>query len=130
MRDIKALIGIFVGALILNAIWELVQMPLYVVDVSGWDCWILCLKASVWDAIIITGVYFLIDTPNRTTRYTLSGLLLILVAIFIEHRALVEGKWAYGESMPTLWGIGLSPLIQLPLLAIVTYELIRKLLKV
>ncbi len=120
---IKQAIGIFVVALILNAVWELVQMPLYVVDVSGWECWMLCLRASVWDALIITGVYYLIDTPSRKNRYTLAVAACILIAIFIEYRALNEGRWAYSQLMPTLWGIGISPLIQLPLLALVTYEM-------
>lgn len=118
--------GIFIVALLLNAVWELVQMPLYMVDVSGWECWVLCLKASIWDALIITGVYYLIDTPHTSHRYLLAAVLCILVAIFIEQRALVEGRWAYSALMPTIGGIGITPLMQLPLLAIITYEVVRR----
>jgi len=98
-------------------------MPLYSVSVSGWDCWILCLKASVWDAVIITCVYYFIDTPNKRHRYMVSACILLLVAVIIEQRALIEGRWAYSHLMPTVLGIGLSPLFQLPLLAIATFRI-------
>lgn len=122
----KRIVGIFIVAFVLNLIWEKLQMPLYVIDISGWDCWRLCIYASFWDAVIITGAYYVIDTPNRKTRYTLSTILCLLVAIFIEKRALAEGRWVYSASMPTILDIGLSPLIQLPLLAITTYEIVSK----
>lgn len=117
---------IFIVAFALNLIWEKLQMPLYAVNISGWDCWLLCIHASIWDAVIITGVYYCIDTPSKKTRYVISVILLMLVAIFIEQRALGHGKWAYTMLMPTLFGVGISPLIQLPLLALATYELTRK----
>ena len=123
---LKRVAYIFIVAFALNLIWEKLQMPLYAVDVSGWDCWLLCIRASVWDAVIITGVYYLIDTPSRTHRYALASILLFCIAIFIEQRALTEGKWAYSALMPTLFGIGISPLIQLPLLAIATYETVLR----
>lgn len=116
-------ISIFLVAFFLNLVWEKLQMPLYSVHASGWECWLLCLRASIWDAVLITGVYYLIDTPNRKTRYMLSSILLIFVAIFIEQRALSEGKWAYSVFMPTVFMVGLSPLVQLPLLAIAAYEM-------
>lgn len=125
-KSVPTLGGIFIVALLLSAVWELAQMPLYVVDVSGWECWILCLKASVWDALIITGAYYFVDTPNRRQRYILSAILCILIAVFIEQRALAEGRWAYSTLMPTIFGIGISPLIQLPLLAVITYEIVRR----
>lgn len=119
-------IHIFIIAFVLNIAWEKLQMPLYAVDVSGWGCWMLCLRASVWDAVIITGVYYLVTAPDRKTRYVLSVILLLSIAIFIEHRALTEGRWAYSHLMPTIWSIGISPLMQLPLLAIATYEITRR----
>lgn len=119
-------LAIFLVAFLLNIVWEKIQMPLYAVDVSVWECWMLCLKASIWDAFIIAGVYYFVDTPNQNQRYILSVILCLLIAIFIEQRALVEGRWTYSSRMPTIAGIGLSPLIQLPLLAIATYEILRR----
>ncbi len=125
---IQTLAAIFIVAFLLNLIWEKLQMPLYAVNISAWDCWLLCIHASMWDAIIITGAYYLIDTPSRTHRYALSSILLFCIAIFIEQRALTEGRWAYTHLMPTVFGIGISPLIQLPLLAIATYETVRRIM--
>lgn len=127
MKNIRRALLIFGVAYILNLIWERVHVQLYDVHLSVIDTWLLLLRATFWDAVIITGVYFLIDTKNKTLRYTLSAIICLGVAIFIEQRALAEGRWAYLPTMPLVFGMGLSPLIQLPLLAIVTYELVRKL---
>lgn len=118
---------IFSIAFILNLLWEKLQMPLYSVDVSGWEYWLLCIRASVWDAVVITGVYYLVDAPSKKTKYIVSAMILLCIAIFIEQRALIEGRWAYSHLMPTIFGIGLVPLIQLPLLALATYETVKKL---
>lgn len=122
----KRAVVLFAVAFLLNLIWEKLQMPLYVVDISGWDCWVLCIHASIWDAVLIVGVYYLIDTPVRKHRHAVSAIVLAFIAICIEQRALGQGKWAYSALMPTLFGIGISPLIQLPVLAIATYKLTQR----
>jgi len=38
----------------------------------------------------------------------------LLVAISIEVRAVyIQGRWSYSDYMPTVFGIGLSPLVQM-----------------
>lgn len=122
---IKQAALIFLIAFVLNLIWEKLQMPLYSVDVSGWEYWLLCIRASIWDAVIITGVYYVVDAPSKKIKYIMSVIILLCVAIFIEQCALIEGRWAYSYLMPTIFGIGLVPLIQLPLLALATYETVK-----
>ncbi len=41
---------------------------------------------------------------------------MLLGAVAVEREALAMGRWSYAEAMPTLGGIGLTPLVQLPLL--------------
>ena len=123
---IKRVAIIFAVGFVLNATWELLQMPLYIVDVSRWHYWALCLRAGVWDALIITGVYCLIDTSSKKTRYVVSTILCLFIAIFIEQRALGEGKWAYSTLMPRMGGIGILPLIQLPFLAVISYTIAER----
>jgi len=42
-------------------------------------------------------------------------LVLVATAAVIELRALAAGRWAYAEAMPTVFTVGLSPLVQLGL---------------
>ncbi len=129
MSSIQNTSLIFIVAYVLNLVWEKTHIQLYDVHLPYAQEWMLLLRVTFWDAVIITGVYLLIDTNRRATRYVLSVLLCIGVAIFIEQRAFAEGRWAYLPTMPLVSGMGLSPLIQLPLLAIVTYEIVRRVTK-
>lgn len=126
MKEIRNTLLIFAVAFVVNLIWENSHMPLYDISALNMEPWRICVRATFWDAVIITGVYLLVDTKDRNKRYVLSVILCVAVAIFIEHRAFVEGRWTYMPWMPTVLGIGLSPLIQLPLLAVVTYEISRR----
>ena len=80
------------------------------------------LLATFTDALIITGIFLIISLKNKNVKWMskpkkLDFLLIILfglaVAVFIELRALMIGRWVYKEIMPTIFGIGLSPLVQL-----------------
>ncbi|MEK7499252.1 MAG: hypothetical protein AAB649_01460, partial [Patescibacteria group bacterium] len=80
-------------------------------------------RATFWDAVIITGIYVCIDTKYTKKRYVISAIICLIIAIFIEQRALMEGRWEYLPAMPIVAGMGLSPLVQLPLLCVATYEI-------
>ncbi len=106
---------IFLGAiaLILNALWEIAQLPLYR-DTYGVPA---CLLAAVGDAAIILLCTALarFGPPGRFFWPGLIGLL-AAVAVGVELWALTEARWAYAPSMPTIGGVGLAPLVQLPIL--------------
>jgi len=58
--------------------------------------------------------------------FIISGL---IIATLIEYHALfIADKWSYNETMPTLFGIGLSPLIQLVVTGLVALFVVRKFL--
>jgi hypothetical protein len=128
MKSVQRALLMFGVAYVLNLIWERTHVQLYDVHLPPLDTWSLLIRATFWDAVIITGVYLLIDTKDRRLRYVLSAVICLGVAIFIEQRAFAEGRWSYLPSMPLMFGMGLSPLVQLPLLAIVTYEIVRRIL--
>ena len=50
----------------------------------------------------------------------------LTVAWWIEMDALRDGRWAYGDQMPLLFSVGLTSLMQLPLLSLVSYEAMRR----
>lgn len=127
---------LFSVAFMLNLIWENVQAPWYEPYVSFAQHFSLCAKATIWDAGYITVLYLGIAWLNRdffwirrrrAINYALVVIVSLAMAWWIEIDALRDGRWSYGEDMPVIFGAGLSPLVQLPLLALLTYEVSRRL---
>lgn len=114
---------LFAVAFVLNALWEVAQLPLYR-DAHGIPA---CLGAATGDAAIILACLAL-ATSAATDRvsWPLLTTLLATVAIGIELGALAAGGWAYSSAMPTLAGIGLAPLAQLPILGSLTVIAARR----
>lgn len=40
----------------------------------------------------------------------------LCIALFVEYKAMALGRWEYADAMPLVWGLGLSPLVQMTLL--------------
>jgi len=85
--------------------------------------------------LILIGIFLFISLKNKTiswinkpkkSDYIIIIITGFIIAIFIETINLNLGRWAYKEIMPTIFGIGLSPLIQLPLTAVVSLYLVRR----
>jgi hypothetical protein len=102
-------------ALAANGAWELTQRPLYAVDPSV----LRCLSAAVVDAAYTVGaVLGAALVARRRPRAFLPVVVaaLAVAAAGIESWARNTDRWAYADAMPTVAGLGLSPLVQLPLL--------------
>lgn len=99
----------------LNVGWELAQAPLY----GGRAPTAIYFRAAVNDALLIAVA---VAAGLLASRRWTSAFWPVLVAglgataIFIEARALATDRWSYADAMPTVGPIGLSPLVQLPLL--------------
>lgn len=105
-------------AFALNLAWEFAQAPLYAGRPSTW----IYVRAAVIDAVLIglaAGAGVLSLRRWRHGFWPVLVLGLAASAAFIELRALWTDRWAYSELMPTLGPVGLSPLVQLPLLGAV-----------
>ncbi|HLC85244.1 MAG TPA: hypothetical protein VJH22_05620 [Candidatus Nanoarchaeia archaeon] len=103
-----------------NLLWETLHYPLYVCTIPLVECSIV---AAMIDVLLIGLVYLIVAGINgtvlwRPTYWNLiaSSLLGLVIAILIEVRALGFGKWSYASAMPTVFGLGVSPLLQLTLL--------------
>lgn len=48
--------------------------------------------------------------------YALLASLGLMIAVFVEKKAQVLGRWEYTDAMPLLYGFGLSPLAQMTVL--------------
>lgn len=121
----KLLTTILTVSYVLNYIWETVHETfLYEISMlSAKQHALMILEASLDDALIIVCIYLFIaalwrdinwlDTMNKSQIIT-AATAGILAAVFIELRAvIIHNTWSYQPAMPTVFGIGLSPLVQL-----------------
>lgn len=118
--------------------WELAHAKWYVtmnalpfLTATAW-----CARAALIDVAISAGAYAAAALIARSLRWV-SALRAFPVAVYfaiglaitvaIERWAIAVGRWRYAPTMPTIGGIGLSPLLQwivLPLLIAAAARLI------
>jgi hypothetical protein len=67
-----------------------------------------------------------IDKP-KVLDYLVIVALSMFTSVRIEIYALTEGSWLYSRFMPTIFGIGLLPLIQFSVTTIISLLIIKKL---
>lgn len=133
MKTLKKLSILGLVLLILNIIWEFSHSFLYImaksIDMSGISKYPHLIAASFGDMLIIIGIFIIVSLKNRNFTwikgpgkfdYLLIIFLCLAMAVFIEVINLNSGRWAYTAAMPTIFGIGISPLIQLALTGVVS----------
>ncbi len=120
-------------AFLLNLIWEFSHYHLYY-DLTGIPKIPHLILASFTDMIIITCIFLIISYKNKTIKwinkpfkkdYYLIITFSLIIAILIELYSVGTGRWNYTPAMPTIFGIGLSPLLQLATTAVVSLLIIR-----
>jgi len=129
------LIVIFVISLILNYLWESLHEAFFY-EVFKCDAALyvlMILEAAITDALIITGIYlgvaaiwrdFLWCLSMKINQVVTAFMAGIIIAIIIEYRSvLILKAWSYLPAMPTILGIGLTPLIQLSTTGLLTFWL-------
>lgn len=136
----KQLIMLFVLFFLLNLFWEISHSLLFDWNQSplqnNVEFYIgRILFSTFGDLVILTLIFAVISLKNKSIQwinkpsridYMLVIILGIIFAIFIEIRASIQGKWHYTELMPTIFGIGLTPLIQLFTTFLLALWLIRR----
>lgn len=124
-------------ALILNTIWEFSHYSLYI-DLSGIPKYPHLIIASFTDMLIIQGILAIVSLKNKNFKwikspsksdYLLVVFIGLVAAIFIELINLNLGRWTYAVAMPTIFKIGVSPLIQLALTGIISLIIPNYILK-
>lgn len=118
MKMLKKFLIIFIIAFVLNLIWEHFHSVLYVHYKGGEITSYILTRAAIFDAFMITFfVYFL-----KNIKYVV--LIAVLFSIGLEIWAIEVGRWVYTDSMPTIFGVGLTPAIQLGLLAFLSMKIL------
>lgn len=120
---------IFLLSFVLNLAWESVHSSLYAFYQHGPITFLILVRAAIVDAVMISFFYTLyLYVPLFKNRLWLVLLLAGAVAIAIELFALQTGRWEYRSIMPLIpvLRIGLSPVVQLPLLSWLAFIIIGK----
>ncbi len=110
-------------ALIAHFAWEMAQMPLYRMDEpSGWRMVGECTQATLGDAImtllayataaVLTGRRLWLVAPRARELTTFLGVGIAMTVGLEWWNVSVRHSWAYSGDMPSLAGIGLSPIVQ------------------
>lgn len=138
----KQIFLLIVLAFLLNLFWEVAHTPLYETPLKEGFEWLgrdfymfVLLYASFIDMLIVYIIFSIISLKNQGLKwinkpsykdYLMIILLGLVIAVIIEYRSLEAGRWTYGYFMPVIFGIGLSPLIQLFMTAIIALWLTKK----
>jgi len=127
MRTGKQIIYLSLTAFILHVIWENAQAPLFQGYASFSQHFSACLFGTVGDVAITLFVYVLVALLKNDLNWIASlnkkdiavlAIIGFFIAVGIEWRALLFGRWAYADSMPLIpyLKVGLLPIIQMTLL--------------
>jgi hypothetical protein len=131
---------IFATGFLLNLIWETAQRPLYKGFISYIDSFWGCFVASIVDAVTVLLLYVFFAWWFKSLNWIkhlnwkIAALLILTggaIAVGFEQWAFALDQWNYTERMPVvpIINIGLSPLLQLMLLPLMSYLISYKLLE-
>ncbi len=120
-----------------NLVWEFAQLPLYALfnEPDKGKIVRYVLHCTIGDVLIALAAYMLTSLALRAwawpARYPLRGIALA-TALGLAFTAASEwynvykiGAWTYTESMPLVFGIGLTPLLQWLLIPTLVLLLVR-----
>ncbi|MDP2789036.1 MAG: hypothetical protein Q8O46_03230 [bacterium] len=137
MKTGKQIIILSLIAFFSHVIWENMQAPLFQGYASFVSHFSMCLVGTVGDVVITLFVYVLvallkndfnwIATLNKKDIVVLA-VIGFFIAVGIEWRALLFGRWAYADAMPIIpyLEVGLTPILQMTLLLPLSMYLTKK----
>ncbi|MBI4992376.1 MAG: hypothetical protein HZB99_04125 [Candidatus Harrisonbacteria bacterium] len=136
---IKFLLDLFFISSLLNFAWEISQMrfysPLGMGSLDNYNDFVkIHWEVSLKDALVVVVAYLLIGFLIRNWQWVKtfnSGWIILSMALplwqgIIEYYSVyMYSRWAYTGTMPLLFGIGLSPLLQMLILPSIAILLSR-----
>lgn len=137
MKIGKQIIFLSFIAFVLHIIWENAQAPLFQGYASFSQHFTMCLIGTVGDVAITLVVYFIVALLKNNFNWIATinkkdiaviAVIGFLIAIGIEWRALLFGRWNYTNIMPIIpyLKVGLTPILQMILLLPLSIYLTKK----
>jgi hypothetical protein len=121
----------------LHYAWEMAQGPLFTNFASQdlLDHALPCLLAAVGDLVLASIAFTVTAAMFRSWRWptlprwpvgaTVWVAFGLLATVLIERLALRVGQWQYTTDMPTVLGVGISPLLQWTVIPIILVPILR-----
>jgi len=140
MKIGKQIILLSLIAFALHSVWENAQAPLFRGYVSFTEHFSACFVRTIGDVIITLSVYFIFALFKNDLGWLsalnkkdiiLLAIVGFLIAVGIEQRAMLQGRWAYADVMPIIpyLKVGFMPILQMTLLLPFSIYLTKKLKK-
>ncbi len=129
---------ISIFAFLLNFVWELLQMPLFAgfADFPYYLTILHCTKATFGDVVISLVAFAGACLITRSRMWIISmnksgvvSFLAIGLVITVAFELLATGplnRWEYSEAMPTVIGVGVSPLAQWVILPLIQLWFVKR----
>ncbi len=134
----KNILLFFIIVFILNLLWEFLQYPLYN-DLSKIPMVPHLILASLGDVLLISLIFIFLFLKNKGLKWFIkpkSGDYLFIILSGIIIASVIEiinlyllKRWSYTSSMPVIFGIGLSPLLQLFATFFISLGIARRLIR-
>ncbi len=128
-------------AFMLNGLWEALQLPLYTLwqDTDGWRIVSYVVHCVAGDILIASSLFLLAaaifkDFAWPARRPWCGGLIIIAGGLTYTgasewYNVYQVHDWAYADSMPLVFGIGITPLLQwlvVPILTMVAFRYLTR----
>jgi len=134
----RSFLVIALVAFVLHYAWESVHLPLYTNYGTLGGLLPIQLYAALGDVLytllVFAGVALIKRDAGWMRRarggdYVLLSLLGLCIAALVEYKATLLHLWEYTPAMPTVFGLGLSPLLQMAVLLPLCVYISRGILK-
>ena len=137
MKTEKQIIFLSLIAFILHVVWENTQASLFQGYVSFASHFPMCLVGTVGDVAITLFAYFIVALLKNDINwisalnkkdFVILAVVGFFIAVGIEWRALLFGRWAYADAMPVIpyLKVGLTPILQMTFLLPLSMYLTKK----
>lgn len=131
---LRGAVPLALAAAVLHGLWEALHLPLY----TGYGALGGPLPVEVYATtgdvlytlLVALGVALYKRDAGWIRRagageYLALAFAGLIVAVFVEYKAMLLGLWAYAPAMPTILGFGLSPLAQMTILLPLSVSIAR-----
>ncbi len=111
------IITLFFTAFFINLLYELLHSLLYktCLEAPLKKYIYLILKAAIFDGFVISILYFLTFLVFNSYQLIIFLVASLIFAYIWEIYSLKAGKWEYSKKMPLIFGVGVTPFLQLAL---------------
>lgn len=133
------LICSFIFSYVLNFLWEAYHTVYFYVCNAAPKRFVMALSyVSFIDSLLITVIFLIVSAlwkdikwlEKMNMKHVLAVIAAgILIAVVVEYRqGIMLQRWTYNKHMPTIFGIGLTPMIQLSTTGLLSFLLTKRLI--